>query len=398
MAVMILQWLSIGHFIWSGGSVRMNVDPFHPNDFDQKSEVEDTQQEETFPTVSSLEQKLEDAQQENTVSLLEQKMSEVANASSLLSRFKDIFVFGDSLSDAGIMGYGNANMDTAEAGGYPTDAIKTPQANIKRYYGEHYPFSFLGYGYGTFTDGEGRTWPMQLGMNAHVFAHGSGTTCQEDARLGIQTPDGFKSVPSSTGMGSLGAAFKVIPRGVAQQFDEIRALPSKARALRSSLVVVYIGVNDYLYSDGAALPATTCDNYATIFHILRTEFRVPEQQIIFGGIPAIELMPAYRTLSSSQRRALVALIDATNSCIERIHPQRWTSAEHWRKVVPRGQKACVEAYSKEIPRLTQQARNFKAGAWHGRRLGKKCGYFLDEYHPTEKLHALMAAHFKSQFR
>ncbi|CAE8632223.1 unnamed protein product [Polarella glacialis] len=310
-----------------------------------------------------------------------------------------IVVFGDSLSDAGSQGFGAVNLEVSTAGGYPAAAQLEPMQAIRALFSSFYPFSHFGYVEGAFTDVP--VWASQLGVKAVFnFAHGSASTCQEIPGL-VVPPPGYVAMPTTTGWKKLPET-TVRVRGVAQQLAQAAELLAPLGVLGCpgrTLAVVFIGTNDFGFhgehaigkSPHEAHPCPVVQNHKQILADLAS-LGVPPEDVVFAGLPALELMPCFVKRQDLDLSWLSAQVDAVNQALEQLQAPRWKLAELMRSTQTLdalGIRCRVyEALEKmngpdDLPTSSRSGTGQEA--------------WFDEVHPSAKMHELMAQSFVQQF-
>mmetsp|Transcript_8391 Transcript_8391/g.15305 ORF Transcript_8391/g.15305 Transcript_8391/m.15305 type:complete len:333 (+) Transcript_8391:86-1084(+) len=314
------------------------------------------------------------------------------------SRPKTLVVFGDSMSDGGLHGYGVGNAETWRTGNYPPMAIATPQGEMRKRFGSTYPFPELGYYDHTFSDG--LTWPHHLGIpTVHNFAHGSATTCQA-AMPGEKTPEGFRALSSNTGMSRMSET-TVLPRGAIQQVEMAEAfLPKELWHDPSVLVVVAIGTNDFFYHGKDAIghtkeeakDSTTVRNYRKLVERIR-RLGVADTNLVVACLTAGDTMPGFRSglCQCGDMAWFRGQIEAVNDAIAAIGPAYWKGFEDTARWLGLQEKASDFKIYDRLPNMSSAEDLVPMGC-----SSDEVGWF-DEYHPNVQTHKMIAKSLASQF-
>eukprot|EP00442_Polarella_glacialis_P003679 CAMPEP_0115089862 /NCGR_PEP_ID=MMETSP0227-20121206/25010_1 /TAXON_ID=89957 /ORGANISM="Polarella glacialis, Strain CCMP 1383" /LENGTH=308 /DNA_ID=CAMNT_0002480745 /DNA_START=134 /DNA_END=1061 /DNA_ORIENTATION=- len=306
-------------------------------------------------------------------------------------------------------------MEVSTSGGYPAAAQLEPMQAVRALFGSVYPFSHFGYVEGAFTDGP--VWASQLGVKAVFnFAHGSASTCQEIPGL-VVPPPGYVAMPTSTGWTKL-AETTLRPRGVAQQLVQAAELLPPLGVLGCpgrTLAVVFVGGNDFFFhgelaignSPQEALLCPVVQNHKQYLQTWLASIGVPQEDVVFGGLPALELGPILAKKPDLDLSWLSAQVDAVNQALERLAP-RWKLAELMRaqmmdnnnsnnsnnnsKPLDAGVRCRVYEALEKMNHPDELATSSTPSI-----SGTGQEAWFDEAHPTAKMHELMAQSFVQQF-
>jgi len=319
--------------------------------------------------------------------------------------YESVVVFGDSYSDGGLHGFGIVDMEHAEVGGFPAEAQRIPMEQLKEKFGAYYPFPQ--YGYVDHMATNGKTWAQALedvtpGCKVYNFSHISASACQDvkEEQCVIGSPQGFQGLWTDSGLGL------VRPRGVAQQLQQAMELRMSGvlpeDIFQNSLVAVYIGTNDFLFTWGSSKSAVghssedaaSCAlvaNYRAIYNELVHHLGVPAENIVFGGLPAVELIPKTAELYPDTLCEIKSQVNAVNAELGKIAP-RWHVAEWMRKHM-------LELEPTIICRVYAVLGNLQGPDDLPVKPPTASGTekWFDEVHPSAAIHQKWAEHFSKHF-
>lgn len=341
-----------------------------------------------------------------------------------------VLIFGDSYSDAGLEGFGDADQEDAGLGGYPLWAQGEPAAAIWERFGHGYPFISFGYSNQRFTDG--MTWAQYFKLlrpnMMFNFAHGSATSCQmkvvpgKSPEVTVLPPEGYSAIPSSTGFGKRPET-TIYPRGVAQQILEMQdffdggngkhattgANLTLQDVMENFLIIVATGTNDILFGGKEAVGATPADakaspyvrNIQAIVGVLRS---LGARHIALSGISAVDTMPGMEDAEEPSLDWYSSQVDAVNHALDELGPEmdvtRWPLAEWMREnmVDAEGaERVCCRAYTAMSAWNSDAGRTdleADAATLQCNRWAEGCPYkWFDEYHPGRVAHSEMFKHF-----